>query len=129
VQMCLGCLYALLLRPEFPGPSHRQCAAGQHGEAIGGAERRRRIAGHLRCGVTALIVDHDHVNSPGVILPQQRSNGFTDTFGLVACGDHRRDPMANALPGRDLVIRVRRRARTRRARPEDRAKSQAPLTV
>ena len=49
-------------------------------QAVGGAERRRRVARDLRGAIPALVVDHDHAECARIILAQQRRDGLRRRF-------------------------------------------------
>ena len=120
---------ALMLRPELAGPAGRQRAARQ---ARSGGRRHRAPPpprGDPRRGVGALVVDQDHIEIAGIVLPQQRSDGLPDRFRLVA----RRNDGGNGRPRRrprpSAVVALGREPESSSPRPGDRARSQAPLTL
>ncbi len=100
--------HALLQRPELAGPAGRQRSAREHGQPLAGPDQGRRAARHVRGGVSALIVDHDHAEFARIILPQQRGDGLADAFGLVARGNDRHHRGPHGERRDDLVIALGR---------------------
>jgi hypothetical protein len=79
-------------------------APRQDGEPVGGAQRDCRDARHLAGRVAALVVDQDHREFAGIVLPQQRTDGLADALRLVASRDNGSDRGPGALACPDLVI-------------------------
>jgi hypothetical protein len=52
-------------------------------QPIAGAERCRSLARDARGGVTALVVDQDHVERSAIILAKQRGDGLADGLSLI----------------------------------------------
>ena len=104
----LGKLDTLLLRPQLAGPSGRQCAPRHHSEALGSAERGRGVARDKGCAVAALVVDQNHMERAGIVLPDQRGDGLGHACGLVARrnngGDGWTRTVRGAGPRRAVVI-------------------------